>query len=60
VFVFFSFSDTKLPHYLVYGITPLFILMARHRDLLRNRWLAFAAAAAVHGCCWCCCRTCWG
>jgi 4-amino-4-deoxy-L-arabinose transferase-like glycosyltransferase len=41
VFVFFSFSDTKLPHYLVYGITPLFILMARHRDLLRNRWLAF-------------------
>jgi len=41
VFAFFSFSDTKLPHYLVYGITPLFILMARHRDLLRNRWLAF-------------------
>jgi 4-amino-4-deoxy-L-arabinose transferase-like glycosyltransferase len=41
VFVFFTFSDTKLPHYLVYGITPLFILMARHRDLLRNRWLAF-------------------
>ncbi|MGB5737409.1 MAG: glycosyltransferase family 39 protein [Thiohalocapsa sp.] len=41
VFVFFSFSDTKLPHYLVYGITPLFILMARHRGLLQNRWLAF-------------------
>ncbi|KAA6184150.1 glycosyltransferase family 39 protein [Thiohalocapsa marina] len=40
VFVFFSFSDTKLPHYLVYGITPLFILMARHRALLVNRWLA--------------------
>ena len=40
VFVFFSFSGTKLPHYLVYGITPLFILMARHRDLLTNRWLA--------------------
>lgn len=39
VFVFFSFSDTKLPHYLVYGITPLFVLMARHRERLRNRWL---------------------
>jgi 4-amino-4-deoxy-L-arabinose transferase-like glycosyltransferase len=41
VFAFFSFSETKLPHYLVYGITPLFILMARHRERLRNRWLAF-------------------
>jgi 4-amino-4-deoxy-L-arabinose transferase-like glycosyltransferase len=41
VFAFFSFSDTKLPHYLVYGITPLFVLMARHRALLVNRWLAF-------------------
>ncbi|MFP4278634.1 MAG: ArnT family glycosyltransferase, partial [Halochromatium sp.] len=40
VFVVFSFSGTKLPHYLVYGITPLFILMARHRDAPRNRWLA--------------------
>ncbi|MBK5941780.1 ArnT family glycosyltransferase [Halochromatium roseum] len=41
VFAVFSFSGTKLPHYLVYGITPLFILMARHRDALNNRWLAF-------------------
>ena len=41
VFAVFSFSDTKLPHYLVYGITPLFILMARHRDLLQSNWLAF-------------------
>ena len=41
VFVTFSFSHTKLPHYMVYGITPLFILMARHREALRNRWLAF-------------------
>lgn len=29
VFVFFSFSGTKLPHYMIYGYTPLFILMAR-------------------------------
>jgi 4-amino-4-deoxy-L-arabinose transferase-like glycosyltransferase len=42
VFVFFSFSGTKLPHYVLYGATPLFVLMARHRDLLASRWLAFA------------------
>ena len=41
VFVFFSFAGTKLPHYLLYGCTPLFILMARHRGLLTSRWLAF-------------------
>lgn len=41
VIVFFSFSGTQLPHYLLYGATPLFILMARHRDALTNRWLAF-------------------
>jgi 4-amino-4-deoxy-L-arabinose transferase-like glycosyltransferase len=41
VFVFFSFSGTKLPHYMLYGATPLFILMARHRHLLTNGWLAF-------------------
>lgn len=28
VLVFFSFSGTKLPHYALYGITPLFLLMA--------------------------------
>ncbi len=41
VFVFFSFSGTKLPHYLLYGAVPLFILMARYRDGLTQRWLAF-------------------
>ena len=41
VFVFFSFSGTKLPHYLLYGTVPLFILMARHRELLASRWLGF-------------------
>lgn len=29
VFVFFSLSGTKLPHYLLYGMTPLFLLAAR-------------------------------
>ncbi|HHH19737.1 MAG TPA: glycosyltransferase family 39 protein [Campylobacterales bacterium] len=30
VFIFFSFSGTKLPHYVIYGYTPLFILAALH------------------------------
>lgn len=46
VFLTFSFSDTKLPHYMVYGITPLFLLMARHRDALKSRWLAFGPPLA--------------
>nr|WP_242482365.1 glycosyltransferase family 39 protein [Thiocystis violacea] len=41
VLVFFSFSGTKLPHYLLYGAVPLFILMAKHRNALTNPWLAF-------------------
>jgi 4-amino-4-deoxy-L-arabinose transferase-like glycosyltransferase len=46
VFVFFSFSGTKLPHYMLYGAVPLFVLMARHRDLLVSRWLAFLPPVA--------------
>ena len=42
VFVFFSFSGTQLPHYLLYGCTPLFILLARYRLEFEKRWLAFA------------------
>lgn len=41
VFVLFSFSQTQLPHYLLYGCTPLFVLMARHRDGLKSGWLAY-------------------
>lgn len=44
VLVVFSFSTTKLPHYLVYGLTPLFILLARYRERLTNRWLALLPA----------------
>lgn len=36
VFLFFSFSGTKLPHYVIYGYTPLFIIMAIHIDRLRS------------------------
>jgi 4-amino-4-deoxy-L-arabinose transferase-like glycosyltransferase len=42
VFLFFSLAGTKLPHYLLYGATPLFILMARQRHALRSNLLAFA------------------
>ncbi|TCD47636.1 glycosyltransferase family 39 protein [Chlorobium sp. N1] len=36
VFAFFSLSGTKLPHYMIYGYTPLFILMARALPYLRR------------------------
>ncbi len=39
VFLFFSFSSTKLPHYVVYGYTAMTILMALYFDQLRRRWL---------------------
>lgn len=39
VFVFFSLSGTKLPHYLVYGYTGLLVLMAAQATQARSRWL---------------------
>jgi 4-amino-4-deoxy-L-arabinose transferase-like glycosyltransferase len=36
VFIFFSLSGTKLPHYMIYGYTPLFILMARALPLTKH------------------------
>jgi 4-amino-4-deoxy-L-arabinose transferase-like glycosyltransferase len=44
VFVFFSVSSTQLPHYVLYGATPLFLLMARYREDLRNRFLTLLPA----------------
>ena len=41
VFVFFSFSGTQLPHYLLYGCTPVFILLAAYRPENERRWLAY-------------------
>jgi 4-amino-4-deoxy-L-arabinose transferase-like glycosyltransferase len=38
VFLFFSFSGTKLPHYLMYGMTGLFLLMAIHGQDWRSRF----------------------
>ncbi len=36
VFVFFSLSGTKLPHYVLYGYTGLALLMAVHASALRS------------------------
>jgi 4-amino-4-deoxy-L-arabinose transferase-like glycosyltransferase len=41
IFVLFSLSSTQLPHYLLYGVTPLFLLMAKYRDDLKSKWLAY-------------------
>lgn len=37
VFLFFSLSGTKLPHYVVYGFVPLVILMALHLPEMRSK-----------------------
>jgi 4-amino-4-deoxy-L-arabinose transferase-like glycosyltransferase len=47
VFVFFSASGTKLPHYVLYGLTPLFILMAAHREALGAGRLARLTAGLL-------------
>ena len=41
VFVFFSLSGTKLPHYVIYGYAPLFILMAGVLPRIKNDLLLF-------------------
>ena len=40
VLTMFSLASTKLPHYILYGVTPLVILMARYRSWLQSRILA--------------------
>jgi len=35
---FFSLSGTKLPHYVLYGCTPLFILIGLHAQSIRRAW----------------------
>jgi 4-amino-4-deoxy-L-arabinose transferase-like glycosyltransferase len=49
VLVFFSLSGTKLPHYVFYGYTGVFILMALHVDALRRAWLALLPALLGFG-----------
>lgn len=40
VFVFFSLSGTKLPHYVIYGYSGMIVLMAIHRNRLRSAFWA--------------------
>ena len=48
VFVFFSFSGTQLPHYLLYGCTPLFILFGRGwRSAPARGWVLLPALLLV-------------
>ncbi len=49
VFVLFSLATTKLPHYLLIGLTPLFLLMARHRERLHSAGMAALPWAALAG-----------
>jgi 4-amino-4-deoxy-L-arabinose transferase-like glycosyltransferase len=44
VFVFFSLSGTKLPHYVLYGYTGLALLMAARGDELRSAFWALLPA----------------
>jgi len=39
VFLFFSFSGTKLPHYVIYGYTPIFIFMALMLNNIKSEFL---------------------
>lgn len=39
VLIFFSLSGTKLPHYMIYGLTGMLILIALHLTEMQSRWL---------------------
>jgi 4-amino-4-deoxy-L-arabinose transferase-like glycosyltransferase len=45
VFIFFSFSNTKLHHYVIYGYTPLFIFMALMLKDIKRAAVIFVAPA---------------
>lgn len=47
VIVFFSLSGTKLPHYVLYGSTPLFLLIAAHHKTFTERIGHLIAPTAV-------------
>jgi 4-amino-4-deoxy-L-arabinose transferase-like glycosyltransferase len=49
VFIFFSFSGTQLPHYLLYGCTPLFILFGRSWQQMPARFWTLLPAILLAG-----------
>ena len=44
--VLFSFSGTKLPHYLSYGLVGLMLVMGSHLPQVKSRWLHLLPPAA--------------
>ena len=47
VFVFFSVSGTKLPHYMNYGLTGLIVLITVVLPELKSRWLTLIPAVLI-------------
>jgi 4-amino-4-deoxy-L-arabinose transferase-like glycosyltransferase len=47
VLVLFSFSATQLPHYLLYGCTPLFVMIGHHHRDVRWRRAALLPALSL-------------
>lgn len=48
-FVLFSFSGTKLPHYIYYGYGGLIIILAATSERVQRRWLALGPAPLLFG-----------
>jgi len=46
VLAFFSLSHTQLPHYLLYGLSPMFLLLALHRGRFAAPWWTIGPALA--------------
>lgn len=47
VFGLVSVSSTQLPHYVIYGLTPLLLLLALQREQLKRPWLAFLPVVVI-------------
>lgn len=47
VVLFFSFSGTQLPHYILYGSTPMFLLMASQSEKIKSLWWVIVPAALL-------------
>ena len=53
-FVLFSFSGTKLPHYVYYGYGGLVLILASQVGHPAARWLLALTGAPPSPCCWPC------
>lgn len=50
VFVFFSFSGTKLPHYMLYGTIPMILLMMIILPTLSEKWYKWILSTQIFVC----------